>query len=154
MPSRWEQLLESKPVPLVEHLLEEVSKLLAKDLEQWPLPVEELDLDTGGKFAALILPDAKRPERAVFEEAFNVTKWELERELDASSDYFRNSRWRERALPDDARTQILFISRWLLEQLLSLREYTQNRVTRPQLVDLLGRVERRVFPAAPGTNPA
>ncbi|MBX5483302.1 MAG: hypothetical protein IRZ16_15885 [Myxococcaceae bacterium] len=148
MPSRWEHLLETKPIPLIDHLLEEVSKLLARDLQKWPLPVQELDLDTGGKFAELLRPDAKRPEPAAFEEAFKVTRWELEREIEASADYFRNCRWREHGLTDQTRIEILFISRWLVEELLSLREYTHSRITRPQLVDLLERTMRRYRLAA------
>lgn len=128
--------------------MEEVAKLLAKDLGRWPLPVEELDIETGGKFAQLVLPDAKRPEAAVFAEAFKVARWELERDLDASADYFRNARWRERALTDEVRVEILFISRWLYEQLLSLREFTHSRVTRANLVDLLERLRRRCLHAS------
>lgn len=143
MPSRWEHLLESKPIPLVDHLLEEVAKLLEKDLRQWPLPVTELDPETGAGFTALLQSDSVRPRPEVFEAAFQVARWELERALDASAEYFRNQRWREHNLPDDARQSILFISRWLVEQLLSVREYTHSRVTRPQLIDCLGRLERR-----------
>lgn len=135
--SRWERILESKPIPLIDHLILEVTKLLRKDLSTWPLPVQDLDLETGRKFAPLLMPDSRRPDPKVFEEAIKVARWELQRELDASADYFRNQRWRERELPDEARTEILFISRWLEEQLLSLREYTQNRVTRAQLVRVL-----------------
>ena len=130
-------VLESKPIPLIDHLILEVTKLLRKDLSTWPLPVQDLDLETGRKFAPLLMPDSRRPDPKVFEEAIKVARWELQRELDASADYFRNQRWRERELPDEARTEILFISRWLEEQLLSLREYTQNRVTRAQLVRVL-----------------
>lgn len=143
MASRWDLILEQKPIALIDHLLEEVAKLLSKDLREWPLPVQELDLDTGGAFASLFEPDARRPDARVFEEAFTVARWELQRELDASSDYFRNRRWMERELPETARTPILFISRWLVEQLLSLREYTQSRVSRAQLLDCLERTRRR-----------
>ncbi len=145
MASRWEQFLEldRKPIPLIDHLLAEVAKLLAKDLETWPPPVLELDLDTGGRFRELFAPDSRRPEPAVYEEAFRVARWELEREIDASADYFRNQRWIERGLSPAERTPILFVSTWLVEQLLSLREYTHNRVTRPNLVDCLGRTEQR-----------
>ncbi len=147
MPSRWDLLLESKPIPLIDHLLEEVAKLLAKDLAGWPPPVESLDLETGGTFAPLLLPDAKRPDARVLDAAFTVARWELERDLDASAEYFRNRRWMARGLPEDARYAILFVSRWLVEQLLSLREHTHSKVTRPQLVDCLERTRRRLVPA-------
>ncbi len=145
MASRWEQFLEleKKPIPLIDHLLDEVAKLLAKDLETWPPPVMELDLDTGGRFRELFEPGSRRPEPAVYEEAFRVARWELEREIEVSADYFRNQRWMERGLSPGERTAILFLSAWLVEQLLSLREYTHSRVTRPMLVDCLERTERR-----------
>jgi len=142
MPSRWDLLLESKPVPIVDHLLEELAKLLAADLAKWPLPVVDLDPDAGRPFAPLLDLGSPRPEVAVFEEAFRVARWELEREIDASADYFRNRRFTERGLPEEARTPILFISRWLVEQLLSLREHTHSRVTRAQLVLCLDRIRR------------
>jgi hypothetical protein len=149
MPSRWDLLLDKKPVPIVEHLLDEVAKLLAADLAKWPLPVVDLDPDAGRMFAPLLEPGSRRPEEAVFQEAFRVARWELEREIDASAEYFRNRRYTERGLPEGARTPILFISRWLVEQLLSLREHTQSRISRPQLVHCLDRI-RRSGAQAPG----
>ena len=147
-PSRWDLLLESKPVPLIEHLLDEVAKLLAADLQRWPPPIADLDPAAGRKFAPLLEPDSPRPDDAVFEEAFRVAGWEIERELDASAEYFRNTRWMQRGLGEDARMPILFISQWLVEQLLSLREYTHSRVSRAQLVDCLERVRRHTVRTA------
>ena len=150
MPSRWDLLLESKPVPIVDHLLDEVAKLLAADLAKWPLPVVDVDPVAGRQFAPLLEPGSPRPEEAVFEEAIRVARWELEREIDASADYFRNRRFTERGLPEEARTPILFISRWLVEQLLSLREHTHSRVTRAQLVQCLDRIPRSRPPVVRG----
>ena len=143
-PSRWDLLLDRKPVPLVEHLLEEVAKLLAADVRRWPPPIADFDPAAGRKLAPLLAPESVRPDDAVYREAFRVARWELERELEASAEYFRNRRWMERGLADDARMPILFISQWLVEQLLSLREHTHSRVSRAQLVDCLDRVQRLV----------
>jgi hypothetical protein len=145
MASRWDRILEleKKPVPIVEHLLEEVAGILAKDLQQWPPPIEELDLDTGGRFRELLSPGSKRPDDAVYEEAFRVARWELQRDLDASAEYFRNQRWIERGLSPAERPAILFLSAFMVEQLLSLREYTHSRISRPRLVDCLDQMERR-----------
>src|SRR5919198_1837815 len=142
MPSRWDLVLDARPMPIVEHLLDEVAKLLAADLSKWPLPVLELDADSGRAFAPLLEPGSPRPDEAVFQEAFRVARWELEREFEASADYFRNRRYSERGLGDAARAPILFISRWLVEQLLSLREHTHSRVMRDQLVQCLERIGR------------
>jgi len=144
MTSRWERLLEleKKPVPIVDHLLDEVAKLLSKDLAGWPPPITELDPDQGSRFADLLAPGSQRPDDRVFDEAFTVARWELEREIEISAEYFRNQRWLERGLSPNDRTSILFLSRWLVEQLLSLREYTHSRITRPMLVECLGRTGR------------
>ncbi|HZH02453.1 MAG TPA: hypothetical protein VEY30_01635, partial [Myxococcaceae bacterium] len=69
--------------------------------------------------------------------------WELARELDAYDEYFRNRRWEERGLPLDARTSLLFLSRWLVEQMLALGEATGGRVNRPTMKQCLERIERR-----------
>lgn len=143
MPSRWDLLLEQKPVALVDHLLNEVAKLLAKDLQQWPLPIADVDLDTAQNFAPLLSPESKRPDPVVFFESFRIARRELEREFEASAEYFRNQRYLEAGAAPTDRAAILFISRWLVEQLLSLREHTHSKVTRPQLVDCLERTERR-----------
>jgi hypothetical protein len=148
-PSRWERLLDRKPVPLIEHLLDEVAKLLAADLRRWPPPVADLDPAAERKYRSLLAPGSARPDDTVFGEAFRVARWEMEREVDASADYFRNRRWMERGLAEDARMPILFLSQWLVEQLLSLREHTHSQVTRPQLVECLERARRLILPAGP-----
>jgi hypothetical protein len=155
MPSRWDLLLEQRPIPLVEHLLEEVAKLLANDLRGWPPPIEELDPALGVRFAPLLGPDVPRPEEALFEEAFRLARWELEREVEAVDEYMRNRRWELRGLAPDRKQALLFVSRWLVEQLLSLREYTHSKISRPMLIDCLERTARylraqRSGPTSPG----
>ena len=144
MPSRWDLLLDQKPIPLVDHLLAEVAKLVARDLSRWPLPVEDLDLSTGRQFASLFAPDSKRPGEAVFAEAFRLARWELRRELDAYDDYLRNRRYLARGLAPDDRPALLLINRWLVEQMLSLGEATESRLKRPQMLECLDRIARHL----------
>ena len=143
MDSRWEQLLAQKPVPLVEALLEEVSKLLARDLTRWPLPVESVDPQTANPFQELLAPDARRPGAAVFHEAFRLAGWELTRELLASDEYMRHERYLEHGVAPHERTALLFVSRWLMEQLLALGEATSGRVKRADLVRCLEKTAAR-----------
>ncbi|MBI3183405.1 MAG: hypothetical protein HYZ28_14805 [Myxococcales bacterium] len=142
MASRWESLLDRKPVPLVEHLLEEVAKLVAADLERWPLPLTELDLSTGRQFEPLLAPGSARPGEAVFREAFRLARWELSHQAEAYDDYMRNRRWAEQGIPPNEKQALLLASRWLVEQLLSLAEATEGRVKRGHLLDCLERIER------------
>ncbi|WP_338864326.1 hypothetical protein [Myxococcus stipitatus] len=144
MPSRWDHLFDLKPIPLLDHFVEEVAKLLAKDLRQWPPPVSELDLDTGGAFAALFTEPTPRPSPVVYAEAFRLTRWELAHETDAYDDYMRNKRYLEHGLAPTDRTPLLFLSRWLTEQMLGLGEATEGRVKRKHMREILDRMESKL----------
>jgi hypothetical protein len=144
MPSRWDHLFDLKPVPLMDQLLEEVARLLAKDLEKWPPPVQELDLDVGGQFAPLLTGEVPRPGPAVYDEALKLSRWELAREFEAYDEYMRNKRYLERGLAPTDRTPLLFLSRWLVEMLLGLGEATQGRVNRSRMQQCLDRLESKL----------
>ncbi|MCP3103327.1 hypothetical protein LZ198_31040 [Myxococcus sp. K15C18031901] len=144
MPSRWDHLFDLKPVALLDHLLEEVAKLLAKDLQRWPPPVEELDLDTGGAFAPLFTEVRPRPSPAVYTEALRLTHWELSHETDAYDDYMRHKRYLERGLGPDDRLALLFLSRWLTEQMLGLGEATGGRIKRKHMRQCLELLEAKL----------
>ena len=148
MASRWDSLLESKPIPLVDHMLDEVAKILAKDFATWPLRIDEVDLITGRQFADAMDPKNPVPSPVVYREAFKLARWEIERQLDAFDDYMRNQRWVELGLPPSDKQLLLLLNRWLVEQLLSLGEATDGRVTRKLMLDALDRLERRFFGTA------
>ncbi|MFL5319193.1 MAG: hypothetical protein ACJ790_06015 [Myxococcaceae bacterium] len=144
MASRWDHLLETKPIPLLEHLKDEVAKLLAKELANWPPPMEELDPAFLQKNAQLFEPGAQRPKDLVYVEAFRLTRWEMERNVDAVDDYMRNSRFVERGLEPTDKSALLVLSRWLTEQMLALSESTNGRTKRKDLIEILDRLERRL----------
>ncbi|MBZ4410232.1 hypothetical protein VZQ01_30470 [Myxococcus faecalis] len=144
MPSRWDHLFDLKPVTLLEHLVEEVAKLLAQDLQRWPPPVQEVDLDTGGHFAPLFTEPRPRPSPSVYTEALRLTRWELSHETDAYDDYMRHQRYLERGLGPDDRLALLFLSRWLTEQMHGLGEATEGRVKRKHMHECLDRLERKL----------
>jgi len=54
----------------------------------------------------------------------------------------RNRRYQEAGITDRERPVLLFVSRWVLEQLLSLSDATHGRVDRPDLLELVDRLER------------
>jgi hypothetical protein len=150
MASRWDHLFEARPTPLVDHLLEEVARLLAKDLARWPPPVREVDLTaTSQAFVELLSGEQPRPAPAVYTEALKLARLELQRELDAYDDYMRNKRYLEQGLAPTDRAALLLLDRWLVEQMLSLAEATQGRIKRPQLVHCLELVERKLSSASP-----
>src|SRR5215218_3121752 len=145
MPSRWDHLFEARPVPIVEHLLEEVARLLVRRVAQWPPPVQEVDaLIATPELAALLAGEHPRPGPAVYRESLGLARLELQRELEAYDDYVRNKRYLERGLAPTDRPALLFLDRWLVEQMLALGEATQGRIKRPQMVRCLELVERKL----------
>lgn len=147
MPSRWDYLLDTKPVPVIEHLLGEIARLITQELGTWPPPVEALDLQLGKQFAPLFMPGRPRPSASVYAESFRLARWELERDTAAYDDYMRNQRWVQKALLPEDKQAMLFLSRWLVEQLLAIGEGTEGRINRPRMIDCLGRIERLLQPS-------
>ena len=60
--------------------------LIAKELQQWPLPVTEWDPEAGAKFAPFLKPDAPRPSRAAYEEGFRLAFHTHDAELGVADD--------------------------------------------------------------------
>lgn len=147
MSDRWERLLDQKPVPLQRHLIDEAARLLLAELGRWPLPIQEVDALTGVGVAELLALDAPRPSRAVLLSALRLARWELGREHDAYDDYMRNRRYQEVGLSERERPLLLLISRWLLEQLLTLSEATGGRVDRRALLEVVERLEAGLSPS-------
>lgn len=143
MRSRWEAVLDSKPVPLSEHLLVECSKLFAKDLSTWPPPVEELS----GADARLLAGEPPPPGPGLMREAFKLARWDLEHDLDAYDEYMRNQRWLETGLAAGDKALLLFMSRFIQEQLHGLSEATRGRVNRRAMLRVLDLTERAVLKA-------
>lgn len=145
MRSRWDYLYDLKPVPLTEHFVEEVSKLVAQDLKAWPLQVEEwATAQDEARFAPLLAPEAPRPAEPIYEAAFKLARLELMREYEQIDDYMRNERWRAATPPGTGFDLLLFLSRYLTEQMLAIGDATEGRIKRPLLVDILLRAERRL----------
>jgi hypothetical protein len=145
MPSRWDAILDLKPVPIREHLLEELGRLFAQDLEAWPPSIEE----PSPEVSALLQATPERPAPRLFRQAFVLARWELEHDLLAFDDYVRNQRWREQALPDAHKPMLLFLSRYLVEQLDALTQATDGRINQKARLEVLARTQARLLPPQP-----
>ncbi len=143
-PSRWDLILEQKPIPVIEHLLEEASRLFAKDLAVWPPELSEFDPQTGQSLERMLAERPARPDPAVYGESFRLVRWDLSRDIAATDDYWRNQRHLEAGLTAADKPMILFLSRFITEQLLALGEATEGRVTRARMLDALTRIERHL----------
>jgi hypothetical protein len=141
-PSKWDLILGAKPVPLVEHFLQQVVAVLGDDLLTWPPPLEGFDAASGQQFAGLFEEATKRPSLDVYRQAFGLTAWELQRNFEAIAEYFRNKRYLEWGVAESDKTMMLFVTRYLTEQLLALAEATEGRIKRTQLAALLDNMAR------------
>jgi hypothetical protein len=141
-PTRWDLVLERKPIPVIEHLLEEVSKLFAEDLLSWPPVIDAFDPVTGASMALLLADQPERPDARLFRQAFRLTRFDLSRDFDALDDYWRNMRFLEVGLTPGDKPMLMMMTRFMSEQLLALGEATDGRVTRPRMLDALSRTER------------
>ncbi len=144
-PNKWDLILAQKPVPLRTHLLEEVAKIFAADLGIWPPRVEDFDAHTGQKLADLLNDSPLQPSARLYQEAFTLTQFDLGRQIEASDDYLRNQRWMTGGLGAKDKGMMLFLSRFMAEQLLGLAEATQGRLHRSDLLDVLDRTQRHFF---------
>jgi hypothetical protein len=100
--------------------------------------VEDVELGPQSRaWARFLLPDAVKPSPVEWREAFRLAQWDLSHELDAYDDYVRNQRWAEAGLAPDAKALLLFLSRYVTEQLLALGEATQGRIDRKKKLAVL-----------------
>jgi hypothetical protein len=144
-PSKWDLVLEARPIPLVDHLMSEVARLFARDLARWPPEVEAFDAPTGASLRALLEGAPARPHPQLYREAFALTRLDLSREFEALDDYWRNQRWLSAGLAASERSMLQFLSRFMAEQLLALGEATQGRLTRARLLEVLDRTRAAFF---------
>lgn len=146
--SKWDLVLERRPRPVLDYLVDEVAQLFAAELERWPPAVEDA---AEGSLASLLVTQPRRPDRRVYEAAFALARWDLEREVEAIDDYFRNQRYLGVGLAPGDRALLLFMSRLIVEHLLALQEATNGRLGRPRLIEVLDRT-RQALSAAQGTS--
>lgn len=142
-PSKWDLILGSKPVPVLTHLLEEVAKLFSTDLLVWPPKVEEPD------GVSVLAENPPRPPALLYRGAFALTRFDLAREVDAYDDYLRNQRWLGEGLSAKDKPMLLFLTRFMTEQLLGFAEATEGRVKRHHLLEVLADTERHFFQGLP-----
>lgn len=144
MPGRWEHLLDTKPVPIERYVLDELGKLFAKDLSQWPPQVEDWEGAAGLALQQVVQERPVWPGLPAFREAFRLARWDLDHEHEAYDDYVRHERWLEHGLSRTDKALLLFLSRLITEQLLAVSEATEGRINRAARLEVLDRTEQRL----------
>lgn len=138
--SKWDALLEQKPVPIIDKLVEDLAKLFAAELSAWPPRIEALSEESPRAFP--FDPETPAPTPIEWRESFRLVRFELERNLEAFDDYVRNRRWQAAEIPDARKPVLLFLTQLVLEHLLALGEATEGRINRKRMLDVAERVER------------
>lgn len=148
-PSKWEHILEHglKPKAIDAQLVDEAAKLLAKELEEeFPPEVGELEGEAA-RFKPLFEAPRTRPGDDVFRAAFQLARLELLREYDELDLYMKQERYRPLAPSERDRLAMLFLARWLTEQLYTLKEQLQTPLSRARLAEIVEQTERRLLGA-------
>lgn len=145
---RYDWLYELKPVPIREKVIEEIARHVAGELRGWPPPVEEwLSEAERARFAPLY-EEPSRPGDPLLRYAFRMVRLELEREYEAIDFEMRNERWREHGATERDRDSMHLLVRWLTDVMLAVRERSEQRLSRGDLVEVVERIEREVAPPA------
>jgi hypothetical protein len=147
--SKWERLLEldAKPRTLEDQLVEEAAKLLARELAG-SFPPETGGFELSGdeaRFAPLYAEPRTRPAEGVFRAAFQLARLELLREVEQIDLYMRQQRYLPLAPSERDKLSMLFLARWMTEQMLALKESLRTRLARARLAEILDRAERALF---------
>ncbi|MBI3722565.1 hypothetical protein HY251_01210 [bacterium] len=141
---RWDRFYEAKGQTGEQWLADEVVKTLVRDLAVWPPPVETwFDDGARARFEPVLAPSCPRPSSGVFRAAFQLARWELEREYDAIDEFVRNDRVSKITSDEREKLCLTFLHKWLTDSMLELLE--ASKLKRPMLKECLVRAEARLL---------
>ena len=142
---RWDRFAEGKPRELKDYVLEEVAGQLARDLREFPPPIDEwLDETLKARYAPVVAR-ASRPELETYRVGCELAREELLREYELIDRFCRSPEYR-RLLPDALEEQTAhFITRYLVDSALAFQEVGKDKFRRADLVVLVEKVEERLL---------
>jgi hypothetical protein len=142
---RWDHILDQKPRELKEYVLEQVAEQLAKDLRDFPPPIEEWLDDALKARYAQVLARTGRPELETYRVACELAREEMLREYELIDRFCRSPEYK-RLLPGELEEQTAhFITRYLVDSALAFQEHTEGKFKRADLVGLVEKVEDRLL---------
>jgi hypothetical protein len=141
---RWDRFYEAREITSEDMLAQEVVRTLVADLALWPPPVLQWhDEKAHERFAPVLSADCPRPSSSVFRAAFELARWELEREFDAIDEFYRNDRGARVAGDEREQLCLVFLHKWLTDSMLEILE--ASPLKRPKLLECLRKIELRLL---------
>ena len=148
---RYDWLYELKPVPIKEKLLDELAAHLAGELRAWPPEVQAFrNENEARRYHRLVMADF-RPDAHLLTYACHLVRLELEGRFDQLEAESRSDRWHAVVSGPAGQEALRFTVEWLLHALLEVKEVLETRLKRQDLIEVLGRIERRL---ARGATPS
>ena len=145
MASRWDHILDKKPQELRDYVLDQVADQLAKDIREFPPPIEEWLDDALRARYAKVLARLGRPELETMRVACELAREEMLREYELIDRFCRSAEYK-RLLPSELEEQTAhFLTRYLVDSALTFQEHTQGKFRRSDLVVLMEKVEDRLL---------
>ena len=145
MPSRWDHLLEQKPQELRDYVLDRVADQLARDVRDFPPPIEEWLDDALRARYARVLARLGKPELDTMRVACELARREMLREYELIDRFCRSPEYK-RLLPNELEEQTAhFLTRYLVDSALTFQEQTQGKFRRAELVALMEKIEDRLL---------
>jgi hypothetical protein len=145
MANPYEWLYEREAQPLKEFVLDEVAKVLAKAVEEFPPPIESWEReDLRVRFEPLLTTFAGRPPLSVVREALKLYRLELARDVEGIDEYMRNDRWLQAGLSEQERELAVFLWQFWTEQTLAFKDYAGSKFRWSELTGLADRMNERL----------
>lgn len=142
---RFDWLYDRQRLPVKTFIAERFAQELADELAAWPPPPAALEWvsdELRERWAAGL---AERPREQVLRLALELAKLDLRREFEAEERLFTAERSARLQTPVEEAACHLLV-RFVTEKCLGLKEWAEGaRLTRDDLVEMVGLVERRLF---------
>ncbi len=142
--ARWDYLADQKPVALRDKVLDLVADELARELHQWPPPLEWLDDALCARFEP-VLRRPGRPELDTTRVGCELARLELLREFERIDQFWRGPQATQLLPSELERETAQLLVRYLVEGALCLQESLTHRFKRAELAGLIERVEDRLL---------
>jgi len=142
---RYEALLESKPVPAKDALMDLLAKELVELCEAFPPRSDEVEFELEQQRARFADKLERMPkiDLAMAEALVHVVTLDLAREHDAVSAWFRNRVFEDTCTHPYAEDALLFLWPFVVELLHQRKDEARNALTRRDLSEIVARFGQR-----------